>query len=138
MAETLKVKVVTPKGSLIDEEAASFTARSALGEFCILPQHRPIMAAIVVGPMVIESVESGKLAFALDRGYMEAGSDHVNVITERCVPSKDLDRAGLEREVSELEEQLTSMDSGSEEAEPVIAALEWAKTRLQVTEISVV
>jgi len=137
MSETLHVKVVTPKGSLIDQEASSFTAKTALGEFCILPNHRPIMAAIVVGPMVIQSTAGSRLAYALDRGYMEAGSDHVNVITERCVSGKDLEKAALEQEVSKLEDEITAMDAESDEARPVIAALEWAKTRLQVTEISV-
>lgn len=135
MAETLHVKVVTPKGSLIDEEALSFTARTALGEFCILPNHRPIMAAVVVGPMVIETGRGGKLAFALDRGYMEAGGDHVNLITERCISREKLDKSAIEGEVKGLEEEVTAMDAGSEEAAPVLDALAWAQARLQVAEI---
>ncbi len=132
MTETLQVKVVTPNGSLLDEESQAFTASSVLGEFCILPNHRAIMAAIVPSRMVVEQSSGGKAAYALDRGFMEAGADHVNVITERCVPAEKLDGAALKKEVAELEDKLTAMDAYSEEAEEVIQDLEWAKVQLTV------
>ncbi|MCP4603978.1 MAG: ATP synthase F1 subunit epsilon [Proteobacteria bacterium] len=131
----LQLKVVTPKGSLLDEEAASFTACSEkLGEFCILPNHRPIMASIAAGRMIVEQQKGTKAVYALDRGFLEAGADHVNVITEQCIPVDELDQADLTKEVAELEEKLAAIDAGAPEAEEIVVALEWAKVRLTVTE----
>ena len=136
MAESLQLKVVTPKGSLLDEEVASFTVASDLGEFCVLPNHRPILAALVVSRMVVEQLNGGKIAYALDNGFLEGGADHVSVITERCVPAEELDQAALGKEVGQLEEELNNMDSGAPEAQDTIKALEWAKVRLDVSEMS--
>ncbi|MDJ0761886.1 MAG: ATP synthase F1 subunit epsilon [Myxococcota bacterium] len=136
MSETLAVKVVTPRGSLIDEVVGAFTARSEMGEFSILPNHRAIMAALAVGPMVIDRPQTGKAAFALDRGFLEAGADHVNVITEQCVPAEEIDATAVAQEVTALEGQLSEMDLGTPEATQVIADLEWAKTRLIVAQMS--
>ena len=130
--ETLRVKVVTPKGSLVDEEAASFTANSPLGQFCILPNHRPIMTALVTGPMMTGSSTGEDMAYALDQGFLEAGGDHVNVITENCVPADKIDAEVLKAELEEIEKQLKDMDLGTPEAEELLQKLEWAQVRLDV------
>jgi len=132
MPEMLHVKVVTPKGSLVDEDVVSFTARSVLGEFCILPNHRAIMSALVVGPMIVERPKGGKTAYALDQGFLEAGEDHVNVITEQCLEADDLNRDELQKKVHSLEEELSSMDAESPEAAEIIKALKWATVQLHV------
>ena len=132
MPETLHVKVVTPTGSILDEETASFTASSEMGEFCIMPNHRNIMASILPSRMLVEQVSGETVAYALDHGFLEAASDHVNVITERCIPAEDLDKSEITKEVASLEEKLTDMDSGAPEAQEIIQALEWAKVRLTV------
>ena len=134
MAEKLRVKVVTPLGSLFDEEALAFTARSDLGEFCILPNHRPIMASVVPGRMIIELQKGGTAAFALDRGFLEAAEDHVNVITEQCIPKEELDRIALAEEIADLEEKLKPMDLGTPEAIELTRAREWAEIRLELVD----
>jgi F-type H+-transporting ATPase subunit epsilon len=132
MAESLLLKVVTPEGSLLDEEVATFTGRSDLGEFCILPQHRPFLASLVAGRMLIEHVNGEKKSYALDKGFLEAGLDHVNVITERCIPAEDLDVAALTGELNALESQMENLDLGSTEAETLLLQLEWIEARLSV------
>ncbi|MCP4676315.1 MAG: ATP synthase F1 subunit epsilon [Deltaproteobacteria bacterium] len=133
MSETLHVKVVTPTGSSLDEEVASFTTSSEMGEFCIMPNHRNIMASILPSRMLVEQVGGGTVAYALDSGFLEAASDHVNVITERCISAEDLDKSEITKEVAELEEKLAAMDSGASEAQEIIRALNWAKVRLAAT-----
>jgi F-type H+-transporting ATPase subunit epsilon len=138
MAEDLKVKVVTPQGSLLDEKASAFTARSDLGEFCILPNHRPIMTALAVGCMVIEFQQGTKAEYALDRGFLEAGEDHVNVVTEQCIPKEKLDGVALSKERAELEQKLAQMDLGAPEAQDLIRALKWAEMRLEIADKPIV
>jgi len=99
MADTLRLRVVTPEGSRVDEEAASVTVRSEVGELCLLPQHRPILAALLPGRLVLERAGGEREIFAIDRGFLEGGPDCANVITERCVGAGELnpeDAARLE------------------------------------------
>ncbi len=62
MGENLRLRVVTPNGPVLDEEAIAVTACSELGEFCVLPEHRPILSALSVGRLVVEHPE-GRAGF---------------------------------------------------------------------------
>jgi ATP synthase F1 epsilon subunit len=132
MADSLDLKVVTPKGSLLNKKVASFTGCSDLGEFCILPEHRPLLASLVAGRMIVEQQGGEKKTFALDRGFLEAGIDHVNVITERCLAAEDLDKTEITSEKEELESELKDLDQGSPEASELLLKLDWAKVRLSI------
>ena len=132
MADSLDLKVVTPSGSLLDEKVASFTGCSDLGEFCILPEHRPLLASLVAGRMIVELEGGEKKVYALDRGFLEAGLDHVNVITERCLAVEELDKTEIANEIKELEAELKDLDQASEEAVELLQKLDWANVRLSV------
>jgi F-type H+-transporting ATPase subunit epsilon len=132
MADSLDLKVVTPKGSLLNKKVASFTGCSDLGEFCILPEHRPLLASLVAGRMIVEQQGGEKKTYALDRGFLEAGIDHVNVITERCLAAEDLDKTEITSEKEELESELKDLDQGSPEASELLLKLDWAKVRLSI------
>ena len=132
MADGLDLKVVTPKGSLIDAKVASFTGCSELGEFCILPEHRPLMASLTAGRMIVQLQGGEEMTYALDRGFLEAGLDHVNVITEQCLVAEDLDKAEITREMEELEAELKDLDQRSLEAVELLQKLDWAKVRLSI------
>ena len=132
MADSLDLKVVTPKGSLLNKKVASFTGCSDLGEFCILPEHRPLLASLVAGRMIVEQQGGEKKTYALDRGFLEAGIDHVNVITERCLAAEDLDKTEITTEKEELESELKDLDQGSPEASELLLKLDWAKVRLSI------
>ena len=133
MTDSLRLKVVTPRGSLLDEQVISLSARSPVGEFCLLPEHRSIMSALSPGTMTVEQPDGGKTLYAVDRGFLEAGGDHVNVITERCIAAEDVDVEKLVKEIKGLEEKIAPLDIGSPETQPLLEALEWAKAQVEAS-----
>ena len=66
MAETLHRKVVTPTGCVVNQHVNTFTARSEMGEFCILPGHCLLLTALVPGLMKIEVAETEQIHQSLD------------------------------------------------------------------------
>ena len=134
MKELLKIRVVTPKGSVLDTEAASLTAQGDLGEFCVLPNHRPILSALLPGRMIAETLNGEKIAYAIDRGFLEGGPDHVNAITERCAKKEDLDRSALQKEQADLEQKLEGADPEAPDLEALKDQLSWVRTRLTVAD----
>lgn len=134
MAQSIQLKVVTPNGSLLDEEVRSFTASSDMGEFCVLPEHRPILAALAAGRMLVEQLDGSTRLFALGSGFIEGGMDHVSVITENCIPAEKLDKAALAKEVADLEKELADLDRGAPEVQDTVKTLEWAQIRLALAE----
>ena len=129
---TLELKVVTPQGPVIDEIVEAVTARSDLGEFCVLPQHRLILAALEPGRLLVQQEGGSSRTFAIDKGFLEGGPDHANIITARCVEDDEIDPEEVAAEVAELEQQLAAMEIDDPKREGAIEALEWARAKQSV------
>jgi F-type H+-transporting ATPase subunit epsilon len=131
MAEAFRLKVVTPSGGVYDEDVAAVTVRSEVGEFCMLPGHCRILAALEPGRMLIAESGGSSATFAIDEGFLEGGADHVNVIIQRCVPAGEIDEAAVKREVDALASALVGMADGDPERAEKALALRWAEARLE-------
>jgi F-type H+-transporting ATPase subunit epsilon len=129
MAEMLHVKIVTPEGGRAEEDARSLTATSEVGEFCMLPNHQPILAALTPGKVVVERAVGDKIVYVIDGGFLEGGMDHVNVIAGRCMAAADVERAAVESEVDALSARLDALPEGDPARVETEGALDWAKAR---------
>jgi F-type H+-transporting ATPase subunit epsilon len=134
MAETLHLKVVTPTGCVVDQRATAFTARSEMGELCILPGHCLLLTALVPGPMQVETADEPPTRYALDRGFLEAGPHAVNVITDHCLHPSDIDADQARKEIAELETALEAQGRETPEGNLTLQKLDWARARLSMAE----
>lgn len=131
MAGAFRLRVVTPAGGAYDEDVAAVTLRSEVGEFCMLPEHCRILAALEPGRMLIGAKDGSVAAYAIDQGFVEGGADHVNVIVQRCVPAGEIDEAAVRREIEQLTASLAALAEGDPERTERALALRWAETRLE-------
>ena len=69
---TLTVEIVSPEKALWAGPASALIARSAEGNFTILPQHAPVVGDIVSSIVRVETSE-GEVAFAVHTGYFQVG-----------------------------------------------------------------
>jgi len=130
MGEILRLKVVTPDGPVLDEEAISVTACSEqLGEFCVLPEHRPILAALGAGRLLVKRSDGGSDDFVTDSGFFEGGPEHVNVLTQRCVRVSDIDISRVVEEIEEIEKELSELGEGDASWDDLNINLKWARAR---------
>jgi F0F1-type ATP synthase epsilon subunit len=126
----LRVVVVTPNGPVLDEEAIAVTAFSEeLGEFCVLPEHRPILSALSAGRLVVEHPDGGSVDFVTDNGFFEGGPRHANIITQRCVRVSDIDLSEVVKEVEKIEKELSGFGEGDAVWDDINVNLEWARAR---------
>ena len=56
MADTISLEIVTPDGLKLKEQVNELTAPSVQGEFGVLPQHRPMLAALATGATFVASI----------------------------------------------------------------------------------
>ena len=130
MGATLRLKVVTPEGSLLDEDVSAVTARSEVGEFCVLPEHRPILASLSAGRFLVEAADGGRTEYVVDAGFFEGGPDHVNVITQNCIARADIDAEQVRAEMSELTEKVSALEEDAPEREELLIKMNWAQARI--------
>ena len=81
----MQIQVVTPAGNVFQGDASSVTAPGVSGEMGIREGHIPIIAALDVGLLTIES-EGTETCFAVEGGFIEVAKTEVHVVTESATP----------------------------------------------------
>ena len=135
MSTDLRLRVVTPSGPVVDISASSITACSDVGEFCVLPEHRPILAALKPGRFMFESGGENRI-YVMDVGFFEGGMDHANVMTQHCVPlSTVLSMVeDLRHERDELTGELAALEDDSPARTTLSSRLQWVEAQLTVAQ----
>ena len=98
-AGELRVVVVTPETTLLDD-AADFVALPLFdGEIGIAPDHSPLIGRLGYGEMRIKT--GGKtLHFYIDGGFVQVVDNVVSILTNRAVPASKLDIAVAQAQLS--------------------------------------
>ena len=81
LSEHLQLDVVTPTGSVLSMQVDSVQAPSVEGEFGVLPNHLPLLAALKCGLLFWE-VDGKRKVAAIGPGFVEGGPDKVLLLTD--------------------------------------------------------
>jgi F-type H+-transporting ATPase subunit epsilon len=132
MAKPFKLEVVTPTETSYVSEVIHLRAPGAAGDFGVLADHAPMMAALRAGRLHVDTADTG-FDFAISGGYLEVHTNRAVIFAETCTRKEDIDlaraQAAKQRALKELEAATTSVQQ--EEAR---AALTRALARIKVAE----
>lgn len=113
-ARTVRLNIITPDETVFSGEASFIVARSVGGELGILPKHAPMVAALSIWPLRVDTADGGAHYFAVFGGFMDVQPDEVTIVTPNCeVPASiDVDRAQRAKERAEkrLKERSEDID----------------------------
>ena len=133
MAETrIRLEVVTPVEHAFDGEVDVVNAPGILGEFGVLPQHRPMLSATRSGIVVYRDGEQEE-TLVVGPGFAEVEPDHVILLTDRCELADSIDVDDARKEFEELDERYKgfSGDTTSPEFEELERDYQWAEAALE-------
>jgi F-type H+-transporting ATPase subunit epsilon len=116
MAETLKLEIVTPEGTVYSEDVEMVTLEGVEGQMGILPHHTRLMTQIVPGEMIV--TKGGREQFlAVGGGLISVTGSHVAVITDMAVTAESIDEAKAEearqRAAARLQEKISDEEVAS-------------------------
>ena len=103
----LEVHVVTPEQEVWTGEADMVVATAIDGEIGILPGHAPLLAALDVGRLSIDT-GGAKEEAAVDGGFLHVKDNRVDVLAEHAEMGGDVEQfreRRKEREEQESEEE---------------------------------
>lgn len=130
MADTLKLEVVTPEGTVYSEDVEMVTLPGVAGQMGILARHVPLISQMVPGEMIVRK-DGRDLFVATGEGLIEVTADRVSVLTDLAVAADRIDEAKAEearqRAEARLREKLTDEEHAS-----VNAALTRSLAQLRV------
>ena len=133
MAETIALEIVTPDGLKLKEQVNELTAPSVQGEFGVLPQHRPMLAALATG--IVTYIQNGKTeSVAVGPGFVEIAADKALLLTDRFCKKEDLDPVRARLDLKEADEQLDHFKGDPESAEyaALVEREAWAAAQLEL------
>ncbi len=135
MKGTVKLEVVTPEKTVVDEDVQIVMAPGTLGEVGILIGHTPFLTTLKLGMLHYNDVGGTERFVYVNGGFLEALPDRVTVLAESAERRGDIDKeraqAALERSRKRLAGDSDQEDIDFKRAR---AALERALIRLKIVE----
>ena len=133
MAKSFKVIIVTPDKTAYEGEAVSATIPGLVGYIGIWANHAPLVAAVIPGMVTLKLDDSGNTKFlAVGTGFVEISDNVVNLMTETCEASDEIDVDRAQKALERARKRLTDMEKDLDR-ERARLALARAEARVKAT-----
>ena len=117
MARTpFHVEVLTPEGSVFDEEVGMVSTRTEVGSIGILARHEPVLGTLVPTALRLYRSDDDVVTYAQGEGYIQVSDEGVLILVEEAHPPSELDAADLREKLRRAEDALSSAEPNTEES----------------------
>ena len=103
---TFHFELVSPDKLMFSGEAESVLVPGSEGDFVVLKDHAPVMAALKPGVIAIEDAAGKHNRIFVRGGFADVGPTGLIVLAETALPEGELDAARLDQEIRDTEEDL--------------------------------
>lgn len=101
MAETLKVRLVTPERILVDQAVEAVEIPAKTGYIEVLRGHAPLLAEIGAGEVRLHGGEGGDQRYSVARGFVEVLPDRVTILAEYAQKPEEIDTGAAQAELQQ-------------------------------------
>lgn len=130
------IRIVTPRGLYLEEPIKSIHARSTEGEFTLLPNHIPIVMALVPCKMVLTTTDGEKHDYAISGGFLSFNNNHASLMTDAIEGKEQIDIARAKAAYLRARQRLEKKDTDTNMKRSELA-LKRALNRLHVTDTQI-
>jgi F-type H+-transporting ATPase subunit epsilon len=130
MANTMKLEIVTPAGTVYADAVERVTLPGVAGQLGIYPRHVPLITQMVPGEMIVRK-DGRDLFIATGEGLIEVTATRVAILTDLAIPADRIDEAKAEEARQRAEARLREKLS-DEELASVNGALARSLAQLHV------
>lgn len=131
MADTLRLLLVTPERTLLDEEVDEVTAPGAVGEFGVLLNHTTFLSSLQAGRLVFKQGNQSKL-LAVSGGFAEVVDNVMTVLADSAEFADEIDTEAARTALREAEERLKTLGASDPDYAETEAARQWEQARVNV------
>ena len=110
---TLKLKIITPKKVVLEDEVISVTAPGADGELTVLPMHVPLFAVLKEGVVTVRNGKDESL-FSIGGGYIETDGKNLHLLVSRAYGQDEIDEKEIELAHAKAQKLLQEAKDDSE------------------------
>ncbi len=106
----LHLQIVTPERAVFSADVREVTVPGDMGEFGILPLHRPVLSLVRPGTLVAHTIDSGVRLFAVGSGFAEISHDRVAIVVGSCEGADAIDVNVARSQLADLEKRLAARE----------------------------
>ncbi len=99
--DKLRLIVVTPERTLLDEPVAALRFPLYDGDIGILPGRIPLIGRLGTGELRITTA-SGSSSYFIDGGFVQVLGPNVTLLTNKAIPSQEISAADAEKQLTEV------------------------------------
>lgn len=130
MANTMKLQIITPMRTILEEEVESVILHTTEGEMGVLYDHEPVVA--LLGYKKVTYTQEGKKRQATTLGgFAEVTKDRITILTDASELADDIDLERAKKAKERAEKRLASGDQNIDRLRAEIA-LKKAIARINV------
>lgn len=130
---SFKAQILTPEGSLFDDEVTGVKLPGTMGSFEVKTLHANIISTLEVGKVLVRKATGEELHFAITGGLVEVVDNKLNLMAEAAEPVEEIDieraKAAKKRAKKRLNEKVEGEDIDKERA---TKALDRAENRIKL------
>ena len=116
MARTpFRVEVLTPEGSVFDDEVEFVSTRTEVGSIGIMARHQPLLGMLVPTELRLYKSDTDIVRYAQGEGYVQVSEDGVLVLVEEAHEPGELDPADLRDKLRQAEDGYAAAEPHTEE-----------------------
>ena len=108
MADTLLFSLVSPERELYSGNVDQVDIPGTEGNFGVMPNHSPLMAAIRTGVITVTE-NSAETQFFVQGGFADVTPSGLTVLAEQAVAMSDLNKADVEEQIASVEASLPNL-----------------------------
>jgi len=142
----MRFSVNTPRGSVVETDIDEVSAPGQLGEFGILPEHIPLMAALKPGVLTYRH-QGRATTLAVGEGFLQVAPlpavgdakpvDRVLVLVDQALVASSIDRAAAQKDLAGFEAELAAWKQELDGAyQALLVRRDWALARVNASERS--
>lgn len=107
---TFMLEIVTPEEILYKEEVQFMVAPSTEGEFGVLKNHAPLVAALKIGVLRYKDPADNEYRIAISGGFVEVVDNVARVLAETAEHGLDIDVLRAKAAKERAEKRITQRD----------------------------
>jgi F-type H+-transporting ATPase subunit epsilon len=112
--EKFPVEVLTPEGTVFEDEVEMVSTKTTAGSIGILANHEPVLAMLDPTQLRLYRSDSDIVSYAQAEGYMQVAENRVLLLVEEAHEPGALDVSSLRERLQEAERELQQAGEDTE------------------------
>ena len=129
---SFKAQILTPEGSLFDDEVTGVRIPGEMGSFEVKTLHANIISSLEVGEILVRKAAGDEQQFAVTGGFVEVVDNKLTLLAEAAEPVEEIDVERAKKAKERARERLDS-DDPEIDKERARKALKRAENRIKLS-----